>query len=164
MEESHINVPSIPEEPKGLLLLLPEAQEFLLETGKWAKFLGIVGYILAGLIVLAGLFFTAFMSAVPHIPTATPMPKFLSSSLGFIYILLGVFHFFIARYLHQFGTRVIEGITYNNAETVSTSLGKLKSLFKLVGIATIIIISLYILVFIGVIIAAIIGFSMVRPG
>jgi small-conductance mechanosensitive channel len=162
MEETGIIDSQTPLEPQGLLLL-PEAQEFLLETGKWAKFLGIVGYILAGFVVLAGLFFTAFMSAVSHMPTATPMPKFFSGWLGSIYILFGVFHFFVARYLHQFGTRVIDGITYNHAETVSTALGKLKSLFKLAGIATIVIISIYILVFIGLIIGAIIGFSMVRP-
>ncbi|MBC7399141.1 MAG: hypothetical protein H7289_04285 [Mucilaginibacter sp.] len=160
MEET--NDPIIPTESQGLLLL-PEAQDFLLESGKWARFLGIVGYIMAGLAVLAGVFFAAVMSAVSHIPTATPMPKFLSSSFGFIYIILGVFHFFIARYLHQFGTRIKDGISYGDAEVVSTALGRLKSLFKLAGITTIVIISLYVLVFIGVIIAAVIGISMVRP-
>lgn len=163
MEETDIIDSHTPAEPQGLLLV-PQAQDFLLETGKWARFLGVIAYISAALVVLCGLFFTTFMSAISRLPAATStMPKFFGSWLGVLYILIGVFHFFVGRYLHQFGTKVKEGITYQDAGTVSVALGKLKSLFKLGGITTIVVLSLYVLIIIAVIIGAIIGFTMVRP-
>jgi small-conductance mechanosensitive channel len=163
MEETDIIDSHTPVEPQGLLLL-PEAQDFLLETGKWARFLGVIAYISAALVVLCGLFFATFMSAISRLPTATStMPKFFGSWLGVLYILIGVFHFFVGRYLHQFGTKVKEGVSYQDTDAISTALGKLKSLFKLGGITTIVVLSLYVLIIVGVIIGAIIGFSMVRP-
>lgn len=162
MEETEIIDSHTPSQPQALVLL-PEAQDFLLESGKWARFLGVVAYISAALVVLLGLFFTTAMSFLSRLPTASPMPRFLGGWLGFFYILIGVFHFFVGRYLHQFGTKIKEGISYQDADAVSTSLGKLKSLFKLGGVTTIVVLSLYVLIIVAVIIGAIIGFSMVRP-
>jgi hypothetical protein len=163
MEETELIDSKIPEEPQGILLL-PDAQDFLLETGKWARFLGVIGYIGAGLIILVGLFFTLFMSKISQYQTTSPMPAFFGGALGFFYILAGVFHFFIARYLHQFGTNIKEGISFSESHIVSAAFSKLKSLFKMLGITTIVVLALYLLVLIAMIIGAAIGFSMMHHG
>jgi hypothetical protein len=162
MEETVIEQTHIPSEPQGLLLL-PDAQEFLLETGKWSRFLGIVGYIGAGLMVLFGLFFSTFMSALSHLQTAAA-PRFMGGFFGFFYLLIGLFYFFVSRYLHQFGTRIKDSIHASDPAEVSIAFDKLKSLFKLTGVTTIVIIALYALIIVAIIIGAAIGFSMIKHG
>jgi hypothetical protein len=164
MEETDITEPVMPEQPQGILLL-EDAQSFLLQSGKWARFLGVIGFISSAFIALVGLFFGTIMTALTHLqPTsATALPMAFGGAMGFFYILIAVFNFFVALYLYHFGARVKQGILYQDAAEVTQGLGKLKSMFKLLGITTIVMLALYALIFVIVIIAMIIGFSMVRP-
>ena len=49
-------------EKSPLLVLTPEAQYYLQETGKWANFLGIVGFILCALFLIMALCIGAIFS------------------------------------------------------------------------------------------------------
>lgn len=164
MEETELIDSQTPEKSSGILLL-DDAQYYLQQAGKWARFLGIMGFIGAAFIALAGLFMGTLMASLSRLnPTgATAMPATFGGLMGFIYILIAVFYFFVALYLYQFGTRVKQGVMYNDAVLVTQGLGKLKSMLKMVGVATIVILSLYVLIIVAVIIGAIIGFTMVTP-
>lgn len=154
METTEFNELQPPAEPAGILLL-QDAQYYLHESGKWAKFLGILGFIGSGFIALAGLFFSTIISNLPQYQQTT-MPAAFSGAMGFVYLLMAVFNFFIAMYLYQFGVRIKNGIGFSDPKEISNALGKLKSLFKMSGITAIVVIAIYILVIIGVILAAII--------
>jgi hypothetical protein len=154
METTEINESHIPAEPKGILLL-EDAQYFLHQAGKWATFLGIIGFIASGIIALGGIFLSLVFSMMPQLQgTALPFAGMgaMGGIIGFIYILMAVFYFFISRYLYQFGERIKKGIEYSNANEVSGGLGNLKSFFKLSGVFVIVILSLYVLVIIGIIV------------
>jgi hypothetical protein len=160
MDITETTEPIVPAEPRGLLLL-EDAQSFLHQSGRWATFLGILGFIGSALMALLGLFFGTLYSAL-SVYQQSPMPAFFGSAMGVVYLVMAVFNFFIALYLYQFGVGIKRGIAIGDTVQVTHGLGKLKSLFKLAGITTIVIMSLYALVIIVMIIAAIIGVSLIK--
>lgn len=140
------------------IILSEEAQYYLQKAGQWAYFLGVVGFVLAGILVLVSLFIGSIFSMMSKFqPQATPYPAAMGGFLSFIYVLIAVFYFFFSLYMYQFGSRIKNGILYSNSAEVTIALGKLKSFFKLWGISTIVIISLYALIFIAAVIGGAIG-------
>jgi len=154
MEPIETIEPLIPAEPKGIILT-EEAQYFLHQSGRWARFLGILGFIGTGFLLLFGLFFSAITSLIPSYQSTAGMTGAFSGFMGFFYIIIAVFYFFVSRYLYQFGDRIKSGIEFSNSGQVTDALGKLKSFFKMVGITSIVFIALYIVIIIGAIIAAV---------
>ncbi|GAA4088459.1 DUF5362 family protein [Mucilaginibacter panaciglaebae] len=151
MEETFTNQPNTPAQPQGIVLL-QDAQSYLVIAGKWARFLGILGFIGTGLVVLCALFIGTIMSALTGFSPAGRMAMAPGGFLTFFYILIAIFYFFVSLYTYQFGARVREGVAFGSSAVVTDGLNKLKSVFKLVGIATIVIMILYVFILIGVII------------
>jgi hypothetical protein len=152
MEET--NDPITPAEPVGLVLT-EEAQYFLREAGRWARFLGIMSFIGAGFVFLIAIFFGAFTSLMSSYSyNRRPFPPVLGGGLGFVlYTGVAVICFFIALYLYQFGNSIKQAIEFSDSQDLTIAFGKLKSFFKLKGIIVIIFVSLYALIILGVIIA-----------
>jgi len=157
--ESHLEPTAEPQ-----IILTDEAQYYLQKAGQWAYFLGIIGFIVTGFIVIAALFAGAVFSAMAKLNPMTPYPANMGVYMTFFYMLIAAFNFFFSLYIYQFGNRIKNAILYNNTQEVTVALGKLKSFFKLWGIATIVVIAVYILAFIGLIIAGINAASVMRGG
>ncbi len=160
METTETNEPLVPGEPKGMILT-EEAQYFLHQSGKWARFLGIMGFIGSGLVAIAGLFVGTIMSVFSQYQQ-TPIPSAFGGALGFLYILIGLLCFYISLKLYQFGSGIKDGIEWKNTDQVTKALGKLKSFFKIKGIILICVLSLYVLIIIGAIIIGVVGASMMN--
>jgi hypothetical protein len=148
MEPIEITEEQHPEEPKGLLLP-EEAQYYLQKSGEWARFLGIMGFIMSAFIALCAFFIGSIFSMM-SVYRATPYPAGMGGIMGFFYILIAVFYFIFSLYLYKFGSKIKEGIAYHDTTQVTIALSKLKSFFKLWGITTIVIIAFYILIIVGV--------------
>lgn len=162
METTEINELSTPEPLKGLFLT-ETAQYYLQQTAKWAKFLSIMGFIGSGIMVLLGLFFGTFMTAMSRFqPNSNAISSVMGGFMGFFYILIGAFYFFLSFYLYQFADRVKIGVQFQDSLQIEGGFGRLKSLFKITGIITIVCLVLYALIIIGVIIAAVVGYSAMR--
>lgn len=139
------------------ILLSTEAQYYLTTAGKWANFLGILGFIFCALFLIPALSMGAIMSKVAESAPYNPMFAAFAGFGGVLtvfYIVLDVLYFFFALYLYQFATKIKAGIKFSDSATVTVGLGKLKSFFKLWGIVTIVIIVLYVVAIIGVVIFA----------
>jgi hypothetical protein len=139
------------------LVLTPEAQSYLLSAGKWASFLGVLGFVFCALFFIMALFTGTIFSKMAAMAPYNPMFTAMAGFGGFItcfYILIDVLYFFFSLYLYQFATNIKAGISFSDSARVTAALGKLKSFFKLWGIVTIVIIAIYILAFILVIIFA----------
>lgn len=134
------------------LTLNEDAKYYLHQSGKWASFLGIMGFIATGFLVLGALFIGTIFSMVAKFQSS-PYPAGLGGLMSFVYMLIAAFYFFFSLYLYQFGNRIKDGILFHNELQISAALEKLKSFFKLWGVTTIVIISLYILMLIGIVIA-----------
>ncbi|WP_114938986.1 DUF5362 family protein [Mucilaginibacter endophyticus] len=146
--ETPVETYEAPLTPKNELILTPEAQSYLLTSGKWATFLGILGFIFCGLFLLLALSMGTIMSKVasmqPYNP-ATAMMAGMGGGITVVYVLLDLLYFFFALYLYQFATKVKAAINFSDSIHLTAGLKKLKSFFKLWGIVTIVIIALYVL-------------------
>ena len=138
------------------LILNQAAQSYLREAGKWAAFLGILGFIGSAIIFLLAIFAGAIIAAISRFAPNPSGVAFagLGGVVGVFYFLIALFYFFFSLYLYQFGTRIKRGILAGDADFVTNASGKLKSFFKLWGITAIVILSLYVLM---VIFALILG-------
>ena len=138
-------------------------KSYLGETARWAKFLSIVGFVMCGLIVLAGIFFVVFM---PKFPTFGGNAEyetgfaFGKGILAFVYIIMAVICFFPYWYLFNFATKMQVALKSDDQINLNTSFGKLKSCFKFVGILTIVFLSFYALGIIVLIIGGGLAFMM----
>ena len=142
--------------PQPDLVLNLEAQSYLKEAGKWAKFLAIMGFIFCGLILVLAIFAgTVFSIMSSVVPNGNSIPAGLGGIVSVIYILIDVVYFFFPYYLYQFSDKIKKGINFNDTAHVTAATEKLKSFFKYWGILTVIIIAFYALAIIILIIVAI---------
>lgn len=160
MEIDETKEPQIPAEPQGLILL-QDAQYALHQSGKWANFLAIMGFIGAGLLMLCGLFMGVVMSAISTF--AGPGGRFpagFGAFFSIFYIGFAVIAFIISRHLYRYAGNIKTGVEMQSADQVSTAFKNLHSFFKWKGIILIVILSLYVLMIIVMIVAGIAGMSM----
>lgn len=129
-----------------------EITSYLRETTKWAKFLAIFGFVMIGLLMVGGLVALGFSSAIEDIGG---MPQM--GAMVFVYLIIAVLYFFPLIYLYRFSTRIKEAIMAHNEAALTSGFENLKSLFKFMGIMTIVMISLYVVIFLVAIVA---GMSM----
>jgi hypothetical protein len=130
--------------PTPGLALTPEAQYYLKEIGKWANFLGIVGFILCALFLVLALCIGAVFSMLAKFsPGYSALPSGIFPVFSVIFILIDVLYFFFPYYLYQFAGRIKKGLALMDADQVAQAIGKLKSFFKLWGIVTIVMLCFY---------------------
>lgn len=141
---------------KENLSLTKNATAFLLETAKWGHFLAILGFFLVGLMVLIGLFAGTLLSLLPE-TTELPVAGIGGGMIGIIYTVMGALYFFPALFLYKFSTKMKAAIKSYSDQELESALENLKSQYKFIGVMAIITISLYILMFVVSIGAAIIG-------
>lgn len=126
------------------------AKSYLFESAKWGKFLSIVGFVMSGLLVLLGLFMgTIFGMLSTYSPNPLPFPSFL---IGIFYIGIALLYIFPCLYLYRFATQTKDALASNDSDTLTTALMNHKSLFKFMGICTIVVLCLYALILVFAII------------
>ena len=131
------------------------AIEALRESAKWCMFLAIVGFIGIGFMILAGGFMMVAMSTIANNPAFGGVPLGgLKAYIGLIYIVIAALYFFPIYYLYKYATGTKRALESSNSDVLSDALVNLKSHHKFLGITTIVVISLYIVVIIGVVIFA----------
>ncbi|MFP9098611.1 hypothetical protein ACLI09_06110 [Flavobacterium sp. RHBU_24] len=131
------------------------AKEHLKEAGKWAYFLSIIGFIGLGFIVLIAIFMIAAGSMISSLsPGMGALGAMGTGVLAFIYLVMVLLYFFPIMYLYRFGSRIKRAISDNNAEQLTAGLESLKSHYKYIGILTIVIMSMYALIFVFALLGA----------
>lgn len=128
------------QEINGTLALSEKSLEYLTETRKWTNFLSILGFIGIGLMILIGL--------VAGIASSASRGGF-GILASFIYIVFGGLYLIPIYHLYKFSNEIKQAIDYRRNYSVESAFESLKSHYKFIGIFTIVIISLYILIFIG---------------
>jgi hypothetical protein len=134
--------------PNNQLIVSPLASGYLNETGKWSKFLAILGFCFIGLIVVAGLFAGTIFSAMN---SELPYPGFM---MGVIYIVMGLLYFFPMYYLFKFSTQVRAALMRKDSRELDSAFENLKSHYKYIGIFMIITLGFYVLFGGGVLLTA----------
>lgn len=133
------------------------AAGFLRESAKWSMFLAILGFVGVAFMLIAGIFMGTIMS---NLPMGNQMGNRMSNNpfsmmpglIAGIYVVIAVLYFFPIYYLYKYADKTKTALITANSDLLSEGLGYLKSHHKFLGIMMIVIISLYILMFLGMII------------
>ena len=126
------------------------AQSYLSETAKWTNFLGIMGIVFSGILVLVAIF--AKYTGVTNSFNDYDFPADEIIFRTFIF-LAAVVNFFMALFLYRFAQKMKVALTSNDQLTLNESFLNLKKLYRLGGILTIIYLSvLILLIIVGVIV------------
>ncbi len=141
MENSEINSQS-----NDSILINDEIREYLEKTAKWVNFLAILGFIGLGLMAIA-IIAMLFLNGSRSNNYSNVGG---SSFIEVFYILLAVFYYYPINYLYKFSVDITKGVNSNDQELFTSGFKSLKSLFKFQGILTIVVISIYIFIFLGI--------------
>ncbi len=130
--------------------LTDESLGYLKTAGYWGKFLAIMGFIVSGVMVFAGIIVLISGFANSSYQGQMSFPMHL---LG-IFIILAGFYVFLSFFLLRFSNNAIETTKGLKTETLTVSLKNLKSLFKFMGVSIIVMLGLYVVGFlVGIVFA-----------
>jgi len=127
-----------------------QSSAYLSEAAKWAKFLSIVGFIGCGIIAIIAFFAGTILSSVfgraatmPDGESVAALSAVSGIFLTIIYLGVAVLFFFRCFYLYKFAVKAQAAIKNNDQEQLVESFKNLKTLYKYIGILTIIVLGLY---------------------
>ncbi|MBI1288792.1 MAG: hypothetical protein GC178_14585 [Flavobacteriales bacterium] len=152
-EESANMLGSLDDQVSGQFEVNDRMRTYLAETGKWGKFIGIVGFVFIGLIVFAGLAITIMGNSFP----GSEDRPINMGVFGIVYIIMGIIYLFPTLYLYRFSSKVVDAVKHLDTMGLEAAFMNLKSLFKFFGVFTAIVMGLYGLIFVGAIIGG--GFA-----
>lgn len=136
-----------------------ESTGFLSEAARWAKFLAIIGFVMCALMFIGGLFASLFMSSLTEGMEGLGGESYATYSsynrkfTMVFYVVFGIISVFPYLYLFRFATRMQEALRSSDQDVLNSSFSNLKSLFKFVGILTIIMLGFLLLALVFAIIA-----------
>ncbi|MBK8711918.1 MAG: hypothetical protein IPL97_08615 [Niastella sp.] len=128
------------------LTIDPVAYAHLKETAMWARFLGILGFIMSGLLLLVALFAGSFLSsfqrsAGPYSGAENPLMSMGAGFITVLYIIIAAISFIFSYLVFQFGNRTKKGLINTDQANLNGGLSNLKILFRIYGILMIIYLS-----------------------
>jgi hypothetical protein len=141
----------------GIPQLTAESAAFLLKSAKWGKFLAILGFIVTGLMVFAGILMSFVLNMLPEEMVPLNMP-FSASLISIVYIVVAGIYIIPVIFLNSFSNNTIKAINQSDTGLMTTSLRNLRNLFVFVGVSTIVILSFYTILLIIIGSAAVMGF------
>ncbi len=125
----------------------------LKETARWARFLGIVGFVVS---VLFGVFAFIFplilaqsMRSNPYGNSSATIAGTMSGMLTVVYLLFAILMFVISWFVYKFGTSTRKALFNNDQHSLNDGLLNLKRVFRIQGVLTVIYLGL---LFLGLVI------------
>ncbi len=124
-----------------------EVSSHLRETAKWAKFLSIVGFVGLGLILVVVLFAGSMVASYSSSPLTAAFSG--GGTLQIILLLVMVaLYFFPCLFMFNFSSKMLRALHNNDQYTLVASFRQLKLCYKFIGILTLVLISIYALIFV----------------
>jgi len=130
------------------LSITPSMRNIFAEIARWAKFLAIVGFVGIGLTVIFALILGFFMNNVQEQLGAGTGVMSTTAIMG-VYLLVAALYFFPVLYLFRIAGRMQEALKTDDNDELRESFANLKSMFKFIGILTIIFLGFYALIIIS---------------
>ncbi|MEO7802139.1 MAG: DUF5362 family protein [Ginsengibacter sp.] len=129
--------------------LLPDELEitqsfriYLSDLSRWAKFLAVIGFMWCSLL-FAGAFGVGYFINVTHSRLQS-----LSQTITALFVLFAVMWVYPCIYLNKFSNNISKALKENNQDVLEDGLQNLKSAFRLFGIVTGVILTLWLSIFI----------------
>ncbi|MDR0731923.1 MAG: hypothetical protein LBF63_09655 [Treponema sp.] len=132
------NTEVVAEEGAPRDVLTPLMLRYLKEASPWLRFLGVVGYIGAVLLVIIGLFTSiALVIGLSGLSTGF-LGGFLGTFVGVLYLAGGVVAFFPARFTYKFGGKIRDYLLSNGSKDLEEAFRYNRALWKFSGILLIV--------------------------
>jgi hypothetical protein len=137
---------------------------YLKQASPWLRFIGILGFIMSGFLVMGGLFFFARVSSVNMWSELSEIPGFeaFSSSIGVVGVGTGIYFlgvavlsFFPYYFIYNFGAKIRIYLRTGAEQDLEGALKNNKSLWKFAGILAIVGLAVIPVIFIVAMVAAV---------
>jgi hypothetical protein len=122
---------------------MSQACSYLISIGKWMKFFFVMAIVSVSLTIMAGLTIIAFSSMISDIPD---MPNFPFVTMGVIYMAVGALNLVPAIYMNRISKAAERTVELDDNDAMLDFLKNNKSLWKFLGILTIVMIGFSILI------------------
>jgi len=121
-------------------------------TKPWARLVSIVGFVGSGLALLAGL----------TLPFVGALSRELGGAvggiaMGLLYLLVGCLYFFPSLFLFRYADAIGRLLLNGDSGSMELALAHKRSFWRLVGIATLIMVCLYALALVGIVLVAVVA-------
>lgn len=129
------------------LIVTEEMRSYFYDITKWVKFLSIVGYAVAILLLFVAFNVGSILKSSPEAAAAlAPFGKAGSTLVTIIYFAIAAFFFYPSMLMGRIAARGKQAILFGDQENLDSTMLQLKSLFKFWGIITLIMVVFYVLV------------------
>jgi hypothetical protein len=112
----------------------------LKSAGKWSMFIGIIGFILLGIIIVAGILAGTFLAAFNTGDTGTKLPDAVVMAIVLSIGVICLFHVF---FLVRFSKHASNAVRLHDSNEFKKAVKSLKLYFVYIGILIIILLSGY---------------------
>ena len=136
------------------------ALEMLRQTRPWVMFMGVLLFVLSGLMFLGGILMT-FAGLAASAATKSVIP---TTALGLIYLPFAVLYVYPGLKLVKYGSAIGRLMESRSSADLEDALTHQKSFWKFSGIASIVMIVLYVVVIVITIVAVGVGMSAALGG
>lgn len=127
------------------LTITPEIKEYLRESAKWGKLLSIVGFVSMAFLVLLAIFMGSALSTIGGMSGIEG--GLAGGFVSLIYIVMAIIYFFPLLYLYRFSAKTKQALDVDDQHYLTEAFRNMKSLYKFMGIFTIVILVIYALIF-----------------
>ena len=125
------------------LIVTEEIRSDIYDVAKWANFLAIIGFLIAGFMVLAALTVGAAMTTNPEIAKMLgPIAGVGTGAITVVFLAYGLAIFYPSLLMFKYSKQAKLGVLYGEQESLNDAFSKLKSLFKYWGVIVLIFIGL----------------------
>lgn len=156
MQENYAAVPSSPSGPQTITTAVIEP---LRATKGWARFLSILGFIVSGFMILAGLAMMLGMGAMVAGlgGSVGTQETVMLVVMGGVYILFALLYLIPSMWLFRYASRIGDLLQSQSEIDLIAALHAQKSFWKFVGIMAAIVMGIYAVIIVIAIIGAMIG-------
>lgn len=119
----------------------PETLNHLNSTRKWTTFLSVLGFIFLGLIIVAGLATSMFLTTFKTQEANLGIPE---SFMILIFIVVGAIYFFPVFFLFRFSRNTRDAIQNLDQQKLEKGFRNLRMYFTYIGILVIVVLSIYV--------------------
>ncbi len=126
----------------------------LKEAAAWGKFLGIIGFVYSGIIVLGAIFAASMLSKLTGSYSGNSEGLLAGGSVAIVYIVIAGVMFFMSMYLFRFSKNIQSALRTNDQAILTAAFKNLKIYFRFAGIISVIALIITFLGAIGILLAA----------
>ncbi|WP_298777761.1 DUF5362 family protein [uncultured Polaribacter sp.] len=131
------------------LTLNSRSKTFLKEISKWTFFFSIIGFVGIALMVLIGILMgTIYAPILDMVGKQQALPFNIGMFMSIFYIVMAIIYIFPVLYLFKFSRKMKVALASKSDDGLADAFEMLKSHYKFIGVFTIIILSLYTLLFV----------------